>query len=69
MEDIWNFFLTLSVLLFLAFCYWWLAGSEARFSDSTRLKQSGSTSDNSRRPHSGLLGDQGDRQQRQHRRK
>jgi hypothetical protein len=67
MEDLWNFFLTLSALLFLAVCYYWLVGSAVRCSDLTRLKRSGSTSDNSRRAHSGLLGDQGDRQQRKRR--
>ena len=69
MEDAWNFFVTLSVLASLAACYFWLVGLRARSSDSTRQKQSGSTSDNPRRAHSGLLSDQGDRQQRKRRRK
>jgi hypothetical protein len=67
MEDTWNFFLTLSVLLSLGACYYWSVGSSAASSDSTRSKPSGSTSDNSRRAHNGLLGDQGDRQQRKRR--
>ena len=69
MEDTWNFFLRLSVLLSLAACYFWWAGLRVRSSDSTRSKPSGSTSDNPRRSHSGLLGDIGDRQQRKRRSK
>ncbi|NDG65028.1 MAG: hypothetical protein EBY29_16445 [Planctomycetes bacterium] len=47
-------------------CAWLAAGWLAQSSASTKSKH-GSQSDNSRRPHSGLLGDQGDRQQRKRR--
>jgi hypothetical protein len=66
MEDrSWTHFLALCGGLL---CAWLAVGWLAQSSVSTKSKH-GSTSDNPRRPHSWLLGDQGDRQQRKRRRK
>jgi len=48
------------------FCAWLVAGWLAQSSVSTKSKH-GSQSDNSRRSHSGLFSDEGDRQKRKRR--
>jgi hypothetical protein len=64
MEDMtWTHFLALCGGLF---CAWLAAGWLAQSSALTKSKH-GSQSDNPRRAHSGLFGDQGDRQQRKRR--
>lgn len=66
MEDMtWTHFLALCGGLL---CAWLAVGWLAQSSVSTKSKH-GSQSDNPRRPHSGLLGDIGDRQQRKRRSK